>query len=216
MNLISEHLDPEDWRKAKRALLLASITTLVVAGVEIISDEFALFGFEVRLAQDKLVASGQIVSGVLLFLYCIKIGPDVVRRIQDFFVERLKAKHANEDEAQKWDLGFGDDEREYNGSVQDEIDDQTKRQKHERLKLNRKYSLLNKAASLLVSLVQDFSIPLAIGAMAAFYPHSLDQIIEKKLSKEQIPELIWQKADAIIQTPDRGSKTTPQPLRWSD
>ena len=76
MPLTGEFLAPEDFRKARKSLLIVATTTIVVAGLNITGNGAEVLGLTVDVSQREIVFLEQVLTALLCFLYLLKVLPE--------------------------------------------------------------------------------------------------------------------------------------------
>jgi hypothetical protein len=133
-DLISEKFSPINHQRARKSLITASILAIVSASIEIVSDEISIFGFSVRIEQETLTATAQIVTLVLLVIFLVRVVPEYLQRYRIFSVKKIDIQ-ANAEKASIYEDYYQPDEDYYDGSPAaeiQEVEERFERKKKER------------------------------------------------------------------------------------
>jgi len=169
-------LDPQDSRSARKSLMVVSASTLFVANLTFLSSEFSFFGFLIEISHERIVAVGRILSLVLLLIFVLKEMPYFVALLRNRSLEKLTLKHKAEHTslADRW----GHNDGEYSGDGPEaEFQDLAYRQGFEKAQVDIKYSKAAALVSFLGALLIKYSLPIALGSLAAFFPFALDATV---------------------------------------
>jgi hypothetical protein len=138
---------------------LTACTTIAFATINITSDTFSFYVFEVEVNQEKLIIAGQITTRIVLALFLLKVAPDIFDRLAKTTAASMGKKHAFDRQNLLYDFGWSEEDREYSGSPQDDIDEQKKRShKREKLLAENFWNSIQSYSMFVISLVQDFAL----------------------------------------------------------
>ena len=170
MPLTGEFLAPEDFRKARKSLLIVATTTIVVAGLNITGNGAEVLGLTVDVSQREIVFLEQILTALLCFLYLLKVLPEFVPFIKRFSEFQLKKKQQRATEGLYDDLGYNEIGEHYESPADFMVKDHERTLDSQKSRLERSYFfftlLLNSLDQAVVSLV----LPFGIGFTAVFIP----------------------------------------------
>uniref|UniRef100_UPI003B52291C hypothetical protein n=1 Tax=Roseovarius indicus TaxID=540747 RepID=UPI003B52291C len=175
--LIENYLDHSDEKKARKALLAVSITTVMFACLDFSSNQLALLGIELIIHQDRVVGFGKLASGVLLFIYLVKSLPAYTALLKELSVERLKRSEAlkkRKFEAD-WDLDIPPD---HGYGPQGDYDAIESEIQHRRAQIEERYSRMTFFVSALTIMFVDIGVPVIVGTIATTQPEIVLHMID--------------------------------------
>ena len=173
---------------------MTACTTIAFATINITSDTFSFYLFEVEVNQEKLIIAGQITTGIVLALFLLKVAPDIFDRLAKTTAARMEKRHAFDRQNLAYELGWSEEDRDYSGSPQDDIDDQESSHKREKLLAENFWNSVQSYSMFVISLVQDFTLPIFIGFLGVLAPEipsrKIDQFLETAALIAPIPPVI--------------------------
>jgi hypothetical protein len=92
-NIVPVDLDPKDSKVARRTLLTTAYFTLILANLNILSEQVSFFGVSIELDQDKLIALGQVSTFALFIVYIVKELPNLNVLLHVRATRRINARH---------------------------------------------------------------------------------------------------------------------------
>jgi hypothetical protein len=176
--MIFDHLDPTDFKKARKSLLVVSLCTLFFATLQIDEgSKIEVFKFVLLVSQNKLVKLGQIATLLLSIVFIIKMIPNTLAVLKVSWLSRLSKIDRQEDLNLQYSWGW-DESDHFDGSPEGEIKELESRQGYRRTKsekfFERNLALTNTIASLLL----DIFLPLTLAVFAIFCPYYLAQSVQ--------------------------------------
>lgn len=174
---------------------MTACTTIAFATINITSDTFSFYVFEVEVNQEKLIIAGQITTGIVLALFLLKVAPDIFDRLAKTTAARMEKRHAFDRQNLLYDFGWSEEDREYSGSPQDDIDEQKRSHKREKLLAENFWNSIQSYSMFVISLVQDFTLAIFfiefLGVLAPELPsRKIDQFLEPAALIAPIPPVI--------------------------
>jgi hypothetical protein len=115
---------------------------IVSASIEIVSDEISIFGFSVRIEQETLTATAQIVTLVLLVIFLVRVVPEYLQRYRTFSIKKINIQ-ASVARASFIEFYHQPDQDHYDGSPDAELKDLEERLEREKRETE---TLLDKVA----------------------------------------------------------------------
>ncbi|MDO6589173.1 hypothetical protein DS901_04035 [Loktanella sp. D2R18] len=92
-NIVPVDLDPKNSKVARRTLLTTAYFTLILANLNILSEQVSFFGVSIELDQDKLIALGQVSTFALFIVYIVKELPNLNVLLHVRTTRRINASH---------------------------------------------------------------------------------------------------------------------------
>lgn len=184
---------PQRRKKVRRSLLAVSIITIFICNMQLTASTLNILGLELVFDQDRLVAFGQIASGLLLLIFVFKSAPLYLSSLQDMESRRLARQEKSETDylvKMRDDIPFVKNTDSGDVSPQNQIDHLQTRFAMRRGQIEQKYTSLITLMGAFTILLVDFGVPLVIGTVAAFEPSvvslHIDQMIAENPSKKVI------------------------------
>ena len=164
---VDEKLDWTDSKKARKALLSVSITTILLANLSLTSNEITIFGLSAHVNHQQLVSFGRLSSLVILVIFITKLAGDQIEKALE------NANKKFEVDLEKQLGGYQDylvDMDDHEMSPNDEIQAQYDNFKRELLQDHAKKIGWKKLGLTVAQVTVDSAIPLGIGIIAVASP----------------------------------------------
>jgi len=175
--MIDNYIDHGDEKKARKALLAVSISTILVANMKFATNKLDILGLELLIDQTQLVAFGKLTAVILLIVFIVRSIPGYLKLLHKLSVNRANRQEKLEKSrcAESWGLDTPtppvDDPNE-------EIKELENEYKYRRAKIEETYSKITFVANAMALLVVDYGVPLTIGIVAARDPELVQSLLK--------------------------------------
>ncbi|MCG7627393.1 hypothetical protein MHM88_06215 [Epibacterium sp. MM17-32] len=175
--MIDNYIDHSDEKKARKALLAVSISTILVANMKFATNKLDILGLELLVDQTQLVAFGKLTAVILLIIFIVRSIPGYLKLLHKLSVDR--ANRQEQLEISRWVKSWGfdtptppvDDPNEEKKEIENE-------HKYRLAKIEKRYSNITFGANAMALLVVDYGVPLIIGLVAANNPELVQTLLK--------------------------------------
>jgi hypothetical protein len=201
--MIDNYIDHADEKKTRRALLTVAIVTIFISNMEFGASTLKLLGLEFIFNQHRLVAFGQIASGILLMIYLIRSSPVYLSLLKDLAIRNISQREL--EHTKRWtEIRDGVDTKVYPAGPQGKLLEVGDRFTKYRSMTEQIFSIITAFMAAMAILVVDFGVPLTIGTIAAFDPGKVSSIID---------HMVEQQSDAAVEENDKTDGLEGEPVR---
>lgn len=204
-DMISERFSPDDHPKARKSLISAAILAIVLAGIDITSEQFSLYVFTVKVEQETLVASAQIVTSVLLAIFLIRIFPTFLEQYRAYSIKKLGIQ-ANIDRTNVYEglFGPGHTMDDYDGSPESEIKWVADKWKAKQQRKEASIDRISLIFSTFTETILNFLVPTLLAIIAISHPE-LPKTLALEIFAEQ-SEIVGPVEESETEAPPRQSE----------
>jgi hypothetical protein len=168
-DLISEKFSPNNHQRARKSLITASILAIVSASIEIVSDEISIFGFSVRIEQETLTASAQIVTLVLLVIFLVRVVPEYLQKYRTFSIKKIDIQ-ASVARASFIEFYHQPDQDHYDGSPDAELKDLKERLEREKQETETFFDKIALFYGAFADALLNLFVPILLSTIVIFNP----------------------------------------------
>jgi len=175
--MIENYIDHSDEKKARKALLAVSISTILMANMKFATNKLDILGLELLVDQSQFVGFGKLAAAILLIVFIIRSIPSYLKLLHKLSVDR--ANRQEQLELSKWLESWGfDTPTPPADNPNDEKEEIKNEFKYRLAKIEKQYSKITFLANAMALLTVDYGVPIIIGSVAAHDPVLVQSFIK--------------------------------------
>ncbi|MBB3993526.1 hypothetical protein GGR95_001154 [Sulfitobacter undariae] len=173
----SEHLTPDDAKKAKRSLVFISCCTLIFATFDFAENTLLFLNLEIIVSQEKMVRVGQLSCMILIIVFVLRQLPSSIEKLAQNYFLRLEKIHKREITFAQEDM-YGPHEPET--SAQAHLDVIKSDLNFQRSRKQTQFNSLIFTATALNIAIVDIVLPISLGVVATYNPYFVDEAVRNQ------------------------------------